>query len=105
MALNVKIYKNTPLDKSYNDVMYFSQPANFVTWLNTYLDAEKNNLPQYFDGKNEIVLSTLYEDANYMLIYDTNSDNLEFAFSFSLFHFLPIDFLHHYLDFLQTPQD
>lgn len=82
MSLTIKIYKNVPLDKNYNDVLYFSQPANFETWLNTYIDDTKTNIPQYFDGKNEIILNNYYEDANYMLIYDTNSQSRPYKFYF-----------------------
>lgn len=104
--LTLKFYKNVNIDKDFNDVLYFLSPQAFETYLQDYLDEIVSDIPQYFDGKNEVVAKKYFEDDNYLLIYDTNSetrkykfyfiDNVEFLNSGNVKYYLTLDVFHTY---------
>lgn len=86
--LTIKIYRGVPFQSNYNNVILFNSQTNLNTYLETYLAGTISNIAIFFDGNNEIVLQDLYENSNYMQIYDTNSimpykyyfiDNAEFV--------------------------
>lgn len=104
--LTIKFYKNVNIDKDFNDVLYFVSPQAFETYLENYLDETISNIPQFFDGKNEIVVNKYYEDDNYLMVYDSNSetrkykfyfiDNVEFLNSGNIKYYLTLDAFHTY---------
>lgn len=104
--LTLKFYKNVNIDKDFNDVLYFVSPQAFETYLQDYLDEIVADIPQYFDGKNEVVAKKYFEDDNYLLIYDTNSetrkykfyfiDNVEFMNNGFVKYYLTLDVYHTY---------
>ena len=71
--LNIKVYSGVPFQRDYNNVIKFESLSNLTTYLETYIEGTISNIAQFFDGKNEIVLSDLFENCNYMYINDTNS--------------------------------
>lgn len=71
--LNIRLYSGVPFQRSYNNVIKFNNQSELNSYLETYLQGTINNIAQFFDGNNEIVLSDLYENCNYMFINDTNS--------------------------------
>lgn len=71
--LNIKLYSAVPFQSNYNNVILFNNKNELNSYLETYIEGTINNIAQFFDGNNEIVLSDLYENCNYMLINDTNS--------------------------------
>lgn len=104
--LTIKFYKNVNIDKDFNDVLYFASPQAFETYLENYLDETISNIPQFFDGKNEIVVNKYQEDDNYLMVYDSNSetrkykfyfiDNVEFLNSGNVKYYLTLDAFHTY---------
>lgn len=71
--LNIKIYKGVPFQSNYNNVCLFSNISAVETFLETYKIGTITGVAMFYANENKITLTQYYEDANYMLIEDTNA--------------------------------
>lgn len=71
--LNIKIYKGVPFQSNYNNVCLFNDANAVENFLEYYKIGSITGVAMFYANENKINLSQYYEDANYMLIEDTNA--------------------------------
>lgn len=71
--LNIKIYKGVPFQSNYNNVCLFNDTNAVETYLERYKIGTITGIAMFYANENKINLTQYYEDANYMLIEDTNA--------------------------------
>lgn len=71
--LDLHFYRNVPFQSDYANVILFSDKAVLKTYLSTYQIGVLNNVAMFWYNGNQIELDTIYEDANYLWIHDTNA--------------------------------
>lgn len=71
--LDLHFYRNVPFQSDYANVILFSDKAVLKTYLSTYQIGVLNDVAMYWYNGNQIELETIYEDANYLWIHDTNA--------------------------------
>jgi len=71
--LNIKIYKGVPFQSNYNNVCLFNDTNAVENFLERYKIGTITGVAMFYANENKITLTQYYEDANYMLIEDTNA--------------------------------
>ena len=71
--LDLHFYRNVPFQSDYANIILFSDKAVLKTYLSTYQIGVLNDVAMYWYNGNQIELDTIYEDANYLWIHDTNA--------------------------------
>lgn len=71
--LDLHFYRNVPFQSDYANVILFQNKNALITYLSTYQIGVLNDVAMYWYNGNQIDLETIYEDANYLWIHDTNA--------------------------------
>ena len=71
--LTIYVYKNIPFQNDMKNVLYLENDTAKMQYLNQFLEGTKTNIQKFFNNDNYIDLDLLYEDCNYMVIYDDRS--------------------------------
>lgn len=71
--LTIYIYKNVPFQINNENVLFIDNDNAKMQYLSQYLQGTKTNIQKFFSNEKYFDLDILYEDCNYMAIYDDRS--------------------------------
>lgn len=71
--LTIYIYKNVPFQINNENVLFIDNDNDKLLYLSQYLVGTKTNIQKFFSNEKYFDLDILYEDCNYMAIYDDRS--------------------------------
>lgn len=71
--LTIYIYKNVPFQPNNENVLFIDNDNAKLEYLSQYLEGTKTNIQKFFSNEKYFDLDILYEDCNYMAIYDDRS--------------------------------
>lgn len=71
--LTIYIYKNVPFQVNNENVLFIDNDNDKLQYLSQYLEGTKTNIQKFFSNEEYFDLDILYENCNYMAIYDDRS--------------------------------